>query len=147
MSDSWLKFVPRDPAWQPSAEVAETAANLLRGFAPSGTVKARLGGQVEFVDPGGNWSGVRCPSCGAGLDEWWPGAMDLAFESGFRDLRIVTPCCGVASSLNDLDYVREAAFASFVLEVMNPGLDTTPQQERALAECLGAPLKKIRVHL
>jgi len=34
MSDTWLKFVPSSPTYQPSREAAERARSLLASFVP-----------------------------------------------------------------------------------------------------------------
>ncbi|MGO7585080.1 hypothetical protein ACC689_22510 [Rhizobium ruizarguesonis] len=70
--------------------------------------------------------------------------METASADGFKDLNTVAPCCGATVSLNDLRYVWPAAFGRFALEAHNPGIgDTTEEQDRKMAECLGTPLRKI----
>jgi hypothetical protein len=63
-------------------------------------------------------------------------------------LNFTTPCCGALVSMNDLNYVWPAAFASFVLEAMNPDVkDLTLVQEQELAACLGCQIRKVWVHI
>jgi hypothetical protein len=103
---------------------------------------------VEFFDPGGNWSGVRCPACGADAEAWWLSAMDAASEKQFADLNTTAVCCGALVSLNDLHYVWPAGFGRFVIEAMNPGVpDLQPAEEALLRETLGCDLRKIWVHI
>ena len=74
--------------------------------------------------------------------------MDVAGEISFTELGLTTPCCGIRTSLNDLDYVWTAAFGSFVLEAMNPNIgNTTAHQDLEISRCLGLPLRKVLVHL
>ena len=149
MSDSWLKFVPTDPTARPSSASADQAVQLLESFAPEAdSVSARFTEKIEFVDPGGNWSGVACAKCGADVELWWRDAMDRAHSKSFDDLRVITPCCGEATSLNELRYVAPAGFARFVIESLNPNInDLTEQQQTELANCLRLPLRKIWVRL
>jgi hypothetical protein len=74
--------------------------------------------------------------------------MGKASSVGFAQLKNETPCCGTAISLNDLDFGWPGGgLARFALEAMNPNVrDTTEAQDRALAGCVGHPLRKIFVH-
>jgi hypothetical protein len=150
MSDNWLMFIPADPDALPSRTGAEKALELLKRFAPGAgdDVRAIFSDKVEFHDCGSNWSGVTCPTCGEDVEEWWVSAIDNAYKSGFTDLRATPPCCGHATSLNDLNYVWPAGFARFVLEAKNPNISqTTAEQDRALSDALGLELRKIWRHL
>ncbi len=103
---------------------------------------------VRFYDPGENWSGVECSSCGADAEVWWGEAMARAFDNDFGNLDVKAPCCGRDISLNDLRYVWPAAFGRFALEALNPDIEeTTAEQDDEMAECLGAPLWKIWVKI
>lgn len=149
MSDSWLKFIPQDPNFRPRAEAAANASRLVKSWFPNAdAVDSKFTANVEFVDAGGNWSGVQCPRCLSDIEEWWPDAMSEAAESAFKQLQATTPCCSLTVSLNDLRYPWPVGFASFVLSVMNPDVsDISSQQERQLSECLGSPLRKIWAHI
>jgi hypothetical protein len=149
MSDNWLKFVPVDPTWQPTPEAADRTAALLAAMAPgSDEIKISFNDKVELVHPYANWSGVKCPSCGADADGWWSDAVERAGELDFAELEVTTPCCSATVSLNDLSYVWPAAFGRFVLEAMNPNIgDTSIEQDRSLSECIGMELRKVWVHL
>ncbi len=148
MSDNWLSYVPADPTWQPSDEVAERAAKLLKTIVPAADeVKYELS-DVQFIDAGANWSGVRCPYCHADLEGWWGDAMSDAFKNGPATLSVTTPCCKKPSSLNDLDYVWPVAFGRFVLSAQNPNVkNTTSEQDQSLEECLGTKLRKVWTHI
>ena len=149
MSDNWLQFVPTDPLFRPSQAAAKKAKALLASFVPrADEVSVEFKDTIQFFHPCGNWSGVKCPSCGADAEPWWQDAMDSASNRDFSDLNVTTPCCGVRESLNNLNYVWPAAFASFVIEVRNPGVkDLSPVQERELASCLGCEIRRIWVHI
>jgi len=147
MSDTSLRYVPADPFWQPTPEQAGKATDLLREIAPKAeTVEANFEDVVRFYDPGKNWSGVRCPACDAGIEEWWGDTMEKAYETEFTNLFAQAPCCGASVSLDTLNYIWPAAFRRFALEALNPNMDdTTRTQDEELAESIGAPLRKIWV--
>src|SRR5271169_1202748 len=149
MSDHWIQFVPADPTSQPTRDAAERAVRILRSYAPGAdSVSAEFKEAIEFFHAGGNWSGVRCPRCDVDAESWWFDAVDRAAETSFEDLAVTTPCCGTQTTLSDLHYPWPVAFGRFVLEAMNPNIgDTTTEQDRALSECLGMPLRKVFVHL
>jgi hypothetical protein len=149
MSDHWLKYVPADPLFRPTPAGAGAAKLLLRGFLPDAeAVHARFLGNVAFIDPGSNWSGVRCPVCGADAEPWWEGAMDAVHKNGILSLGIRTPCCDAAVSLNELLYLSPAAFASFVLEARNPNeKGLAAMRLTLLGAALGCAVREIRVHL
>ena len=149
MSDNCLQLVPIDPQFQPSAGAAERSRQLLASFAPeSESVTVSFKDCIEFFHPGGNWSGVECPSCGADAEPWWEDAMSHSAETQFASLFVTTPCCGSRVSLNELRYIWPAAFGRFVLEAMNPNIrDITQDQELALSHTLGSLLRKVWVHI
>jgi|SRR5665213_2996280 len=149
MSNNWLQFIPSDPNFQPLLQAAEKAKVLLAAFVPGADeVTITFTDTVEFVHPGGNWSGVRCPACGADAEPWWKDAMALSYTTKFSDLKVAAPCCGACVSLNDLNYAWPAGFAKFVIEAMNPDVkDLGPDQVRQLSECLGCAVRRIWVHI
>lgn len=149
MSDNWLQYIPADPFFQPSQAAAERARTLLAAFVPrADTVKSEFKASTEFFHPGGNWSGVKCPACGADAETWWQSAMRAAWKKQFADLNTTAGCCGALVSLNDLHYVWPAGFGRFVIEALNPGVrDLQPAEEDLLRKALGCDLRKIWVHL
>jgi hypothetical protein len=113
-------------------------------------VTAEVREHVEFVPAMGNFETVSCPGCGILLDnDWWVQAMDAAYsERGFADLTVTLPCCGAASSLNDLHYYFPQGFARFVLSAFEPNIvDLQDWQVRELEELLGCKLRKVWVHM
>jgi hypothetical protein len=149
VSDNFLLFVPVDPWWQPTQADADRAVALFKTIAPDAhDISASFSDDVEFHHPFANWDGVRCPACAADLEDWFYASVEKAFEKDIRpDLPVTTPCCGLSTSLNDLDFVEPAAFGRFVLEAMNPGVITDADQDRSIAACLGTDLRKIWRHL
>ncbi len=149
MSDNWLRFIATDPGWVPSGLATEAAVELLVKWLPDADeVRSSVRDHVEFVDQGANFEHVYCPTCRAVLaEDWWGDAMTRASQGGFEDLAVSTPCCGRATSLNELDYDWPAGFARFVVEALNPGVsDLTKPQVDELAQALGTPLRRIWAH-
>jgi hypothetical protein len=62
-------------------------------------------------------------------------------EADRRRLAIETPCCGQATSLNDLDYVEPQGFACVAIKVMNPDSDLEPPELQKVAQALGQPVR------
>jgi hypothetical protein len=149
MSDNWLQYVPRDPTFHPAPEASERAAALLSGFLASAeSVDAEFHEKVVFFHPGANWSGVRCPACGADLESWWNEAMESAPEHNFSELSCVTPCCKTSTTLNELQYVWPAAFGKYVLEAMNPNVKALPREHlEQLQSVLGGELREVALHI
>jgi len=101
-----------------------------------------------FIDPGENWSGVRCSSCGMDAESWWAEAVSVAAEQNFVSLDTVAPCCQAKISLNDLAYVWPAAFGRFVLDAMNPNAERlSPEQVNNLGVALGCSVREVPLHL
>jgi hypothetical protein len=149
MSDTWIQFIPTDPNYRPSILDAEVAKGLLASFVPDADeVGFKFTGNVEFIHPGGNLSGVKCPACGANAEPWWQDAMDAAYKTGFSNLGVTAACCGACVSLNELNYLWPAGFTKFVLEAMNPNVrDLTPYQTGQLSKSLRCNLRRIWVHI
>lgn len=151
MSDSYYKLIPSDPDYVPDAATRERARARFATFVPKAEqVTAAVSEHVEFVPAMGNSETVSCPVCGALLDnDWWVRAMDAAYsEHGFVALAVTLPCCGAASSLNDLHYHFPQGFARFVLSAFEPNIfDLEDWQVRELEELLGCKLRKVWVHV
>jgi hypothetical protein len=149
MSDTLLELVPVVPTFQPGPEAAARAERLLRALLPHAeSVRAEFKPSVVFVDPGGNWSGVACPLCGADVESWWGESMQAARQSNFEQLDIVTRCCAKEISLNDLRYAAPAAIGRFVLEAVNPNCARLADAELTpIAECLGIEVRQVWVRV
>jgi hypothetical protein len=151
MSASYYKLIPTDPDYVPDAAVRERARTRFASFVPGAEqVTAEVREHVEFVPAMGNFEAVSCPVCGTLLDnDWWVQAMDAAYsERRFADLAVTLPCCGEASSLNDLRYDFPQGFARFVLSAFDPNIsDLDDWQVRDLEELLDCKLRKVWVHM
>lgn len=149
MSDNWLQYIPKDPAFRPSSEAAESAQLLLASFLPEAeSVDSTYEEEVSFFHPGENWSGVQCSSCGADAEPRWDESIDQASKAAFRNLQCVAACCGASVSLNGLKYLWPAAFGSYVLEAMNPNSKgLSPNQLNQLQGVLGCALVEIPLHI
>jgi hypothetical protein len=149
MSDNFLRFVPIDPTFVPDRQNQIAAQAMLREWLPAADrVTITVDEHVRFVDQGSNFEGVFCPVCGIELSmEWWQAAMDRASDVQFSDLRVIVPCCSVATSLNDLRYEMPAGFGRFVLEAQNPNVPDLPaDQLRQLKFVLGCAVRVIWTH-
>lgn len=144
MSDTWLCFIPTDPTAQPSPEATANGVALLRSFAPDAErVTAEVFAQTQFFNAGANLTDIACSARGTDAHDWRGDAMAIAHASGFENLMVTTPCCGVTLSLNALYYDAPAGFARFVLKAMNPGLaDISRDQHAALELRLGLSLRR-----
>ena len=154
MSDNYLRLIPKDPAWQPTAQAAQRTVEALAPLVPGAdTVEAEFLDQVTFIDQGANLERVLCPSCRAELDpDWWSaemargGGAELGDQT-FTDLAVTTPCCSAATSLNDLVYEWPAGFASFEVAVLNPQRGwLEPDELSRLGDLLGHPLRQVMAH-
>jgi hypothetical protein len=150
MSDFWMRVIPTVPGWLPSEDAAEVARQRMVELCPGArAVSAMTHDSVEFIDQGANLLAVRCPVCGSELDgDWWGAAMGEAAEGEFTDLAVTAPCCGTATSLNDLAYDWPAGFARFELNVEGPDRSWLTEQELgSVAVALGHPVRQILRHL
>jgi hypothetical protein len=150
MSDDLLRLIPTDPAWRPDDVALRRAVRVLRRLVPDArAVRGEVHEGVVFVDPGENFERVDCPACGAELERsWWTGRLERASRPStgtFGDLAVTTPCCETRTTLNDLDYVWPAGFASALVEARRPGRGWLTAEERAEVEqAIGHPLREVR---
>jgi hypothetical protein len=120
--DSSLRFHAVDP----TAELAGSAVGpvtdrLRRAFPDAGDVIVQRWETTQLIDNGANLDRVVCPTCGDEIDGWGE-LMDDAWDGvGFGDLSIVTPCCGTATSLEQLTYEWPLGFGRYSLDVHEPG--------------------------
>lgn len=151
MSEYYYKLIPTIPDYVPDAAAREQARERFASFViDAQQVHAQVSKHIEFISAMGNFDAVSCPTCGTMLNaEWWTRAMDAAYgESGVVDLRVTVPCCGTATSLNDLHYDFPQGFACFVLSAFEPNIsDLEDWQMRELEGLLGCTLRKIWVHV
>lgn len=146
MSGTHLRLIPTDPTFSPTPDAQRAAVALLAAALPyAQELYAEQTPGVQFIDQGGNFDSVACPTCGAVLDTgWWGNAMDDAWDGKqFGVLAVDMPCCGVRGSLNDLVYDMPAGFARFTLEVREPGGDIEPTTVAAIEDVLRSRLRVI----
>jgi hypothetical protein len=145
MSETYLILIPTDPTWQPEAEAAQRAGNVVDELVPEADEVEAFGmDEVEFFDSGDNFASAKCPHCGTDVTEWWPEAMDRASEVSFGDLGVTMPCCGRPASLNDLVYDMPQGFAQFAISVTEPGIEELGDAAlRRIGEALGHPVRAI----
>lgn len=149
MGTWYMELIPGDPHFVPDDATREAFLSEIRN---------RLAGDVELqvrVTPAPDFhcgmslhGPARCPTCGADLQHWWSHvALDQAWDEslgGWVDLGCSTPCCGLPTSLNDLDYSGSTAgFARFVVKVVQGIGDLDDEDLLGLAEVLGRPVRKI----
>jgi len=146
VSVNLLRIVPSLPDWVPSDANAGAAAEAVRRMCPYAEelISCRYP-EVTFIDQGGNFELVRCPECDTALDTgWWQQQMDRAYAAGFGGLATVTPCCAVAVSLNDLNYIWPAGFARFEIQVRSPGRGwLSPEEMNQVSAELGIAVRQI----
>ena len=136
------------PPRQSCAKVTTCPTTGRSSFRPiPPTCRRRISGIERGTPWPPSWSGVRCPDCGAALDdEWWSTAVGVAYEGRFRDLHIEMPCCGVTGSLNDLTYPRPVAFGRARL-ILDGSPEVPPGVTRDAEQVLGCDLRTVRRHL
>lgn len=153
MGDHWLILIPTDPGWVPDAHQAIKAREAIDQLTPArnGGIETCAPGRVEFVNCGENFESIGCPACGAMLDgEWWKERMSAVYDrtGGFGALDVITPCCGYATTLNDLDYNFPQGFASWWISVHYASRDWLDDAERMRIEAaLSHPVREIRLYL
>lgn len=146
MSDTFLRIIPVDPAFVPTADARNAARASLRAALPEAEhVDHRVSDEVTFVDAGESFESVSCPLCKSQIDQdWWGEAVGRAAETDFEELEVTLPCCGGQSTLNDLRYDMPQGFARFVLEVTSPNDARLPDHlVQDLAKLLGCEVRTI----
>lgn len=152
MSDTEIHLVLQDPDLVPTEAAQQAAVAAVRSMFPrAAEVRATHFGGVQFVSAMGAFQAARCPRCGTDLshpEPWWQEAMATSHGTGFRERRVVTPCCSFATTLDELRYEPTQAFASFEIVVREPGRapPTVAEMER-FASALGTVVRAIFVHV
>lgn len=154
MSDHVLKIIPTHPTYCCDDRIAEEITNLIKRSVELHYTEEPLlvhyqaHEHPEFVDCGSNLESITCPFCGKKLDfDWWGGAMNEAYSTEFYQLDITTPCCGKASSLNDLNYYFSCGFACCEFSIYNPKSPICRETLVEIEKLLGTSIKLIDVHI
>ncbi|MGA5384884.1 hypothetical protein [Streptomyces pseudogriseolus] len=149
MSITLLHLIPTDPRFSPAPAASEAAQARLRQLIPGawgGYDVWNIPG-TAFIDPGEYWCGVRCPVCGADIEEWWDDAMrTTALPDGyFGSLAVTVPCCSARTDLNALAYAEAAGFARYSLVTTDPEceLPLPPAVVGELENLLGTELRQV----
>ena len=149
MSTNVLIIIPQDPNFLPFNGILErVVAELVRYLSkPKDDFRITITDRVRFIDPGFNLRQIRCPFCNNIIDStWWQNTMDQAYEGNFSNLKIITPCCQMVTSLNNLYYDWTAGFARSSIEVFDPKGDITQEQQKVIETILGIEIRKIWSH-
>ena len=149
MSDTFLRLIPVLPDFVPSREAAEAATAKLKEFAPDASqIEAQWPTEIQFVDQGGNFERLLCPHCGSDVTDHFSDWMEAAYQSKFEKREVSLPCCRKGSDLNDLVWQWPAGFAKFILEAMNPELQSwLPEaNQREIETILGCGVRQIYAH-
>jgi hypothetical protein len=149
MSNNWMIVIPLDPLAVPPKERAEAALALLTAMRPASEDPGLyLSDKPELFLCGANFHNVFCPFCGMDIQDWWKEPINAWSESADRrDLSVKTPCCGRATTLNDLDYDWPQGFACCAISLMNPEADLEPEERLKIEAALGLPVRVIWEHL
>lgn len=146
MSESYCVIIPADP----NASLPETAEELRKALAlVVGSERSRVKdyGKTQFIDAGGNWDGVACPSCGYMLTTpEWQAMMDRAWhnDAGFKLVEEKTACCQASTTVAELDYKWPIGFARwFVSAYDTTHGPLTEAETHALSKIAGLPLRAI----
>lgn len=149
MSDNFMIVLPVDPLAIPPKERTEAALKLLSELRPDAQeFELHASETPRFFHCGGNFDAVYCPFCQTDVQEWWSEAM-TAWGNG-KDLRVLsvtTPCCGRATSLNELDYDWPQGFACVAFELMNPSSELEPGELQQVEAALGLPVRIVWMHI
>ncbi len=151
MSDNWIVLIPEDPHVVPTVDRRDRAKARFAELAPlADEIESVVEEVVQFVDCGGNFERIECPSCRAEIPiEWWQERVDQDFDGrGFHLSAYDTPCCSVRHTLHDLIYDWPQGFARYSLRAMNPELGTLRDEvKREFEAILGTRLRIIYRHL
>jgi hypothetical protein len=150
VSDNVLRIIPCDPSWVPGPAIDDQMVRAARELAPAAEqIQVERTAYPVFVDAGANFERVLCPACQAQLSgQWWGQRMDQAAEADFAALDVRTPCCGTATTLNDLAYDWPQGFSRWILQITNPGRPSlTTSETGELTALLGHPIREIWQHM
>lgn len=150
MSDNWITLIPESPRFVPEAKRVERARARLAEIAPDADeIEVELSDEVRFIDCGGNFECVRCPTCRAEIPtDWWSDRMDEEFAGGCMLRDVAMPCCGAHHSLDSLVYEWPQGFARFSLSAMNPRIGRLDDRSVAgFEDILGTRLRVIYQHI
>jgi hypothetical protein len=163
MSDWYIRLIPTDPRWQPTAEAATAAAAYVAQlFSGPGDAVERV--DCEFYErttliDAGEWTDlITCSRCAQNIDVKQFFELLIANSSpagrvvhrlAFDSLEMRAPCCGAIVALDALVYDPPFGFARFELSAMNATRATYELDAEELAEVealLGHALTQVLAH-
>lgn len=156
MSDDYLKVFPAEPTHVPPSHLHQQAMGYLERLYPRDEVEVRVYDVVTFIDQGGNFEAIICPSCGTRMtleddleSSWWHGLSDRLNEGPAELVSMSSiPCCGATVKAVDLLFDWPAGFARFELSVLNPNVsgDLSAAQLADLESILQCKLRHVWAH-
>lgn len=158
MSSDYLKLVPADAHFLPTAAAREEAVAALEALLPEGSeCSARDFGHVAFIDQGENLEAILCPACScrlglfdgpnaSAISEWWHGAIDEVEST--EGVVVTMPCCSRTVPLASLRFDWPAEFARFELSILDPGIQDplSADQLAQFEKILECELRQVRAH-
>jgi hypothetical protein len=161
MSDLFIRVIPTDPEWQPTAEAASRTVKYVAGlFTGPGdhaeAVEPIYYESITLIDGGEYMEGLFCPRCEAdiGLDWFWELVDErndgrMIGEPTIHDLSVEVPCCAAALTLSELRFKAPVGFARFEVSVRNWARGAWELSEEELAAAgaaLGHPVTQVAAH-
>ncbi len=109
-------------------DVGVKGGNVLRGDVTAREVDYKRYKNVEFIDCGANLESISCPNCGEEINfSWWGEAMNKSYETLFKEMGVMTPCCNKKTTLGGLKYNAPCSFAKTEIRVFDPQ-DLIPEE-------------------
>jgi hypothetical protein len=128
----------------------EEATAYFRTIAPRASEVTKVTSKrLQFVDCGGNFGNIHCPSCGAVIEVGdWQDWMTEHYEQDRVALtKHAMPCCGALHTLHELAYEWPQGFARCEVWAMNAGIGKLKEEHQARFEAiLGCPVRVIYQH-
>jgi hypothetical protein len=146
MSDHFLVVIPAGPD-EDLPETAESIRETLVGMTGGDESRVKDYGKLQFIDAGENFERVACPGCKDEIPiDTWQGWMESDWhgEEGFHLHEHEMPCCGRATTLNDLVYHFPQGFARWFVSARNANRGPlTPDEIAQLEQIAGLKLRAI----
>ena len=147
MSTQILSIVPTSATFVPHKGAQAEAIRFLRSIiSDAREIKLWESSNPQFIYPHEYFKQVKCPACHTEITDWWFDAVDKAYKSKFEDLAITTPCCRTLTTLNHVEFIGEAAFAQFALEIYDAEVayqGLSPNEVAELESILNCPIKQV----
>ncbi|MFF5263589.1 hypothetical protein ACFY4C_32075 [Actinomadura viridis] len=155
MSDFYIRLIPTDRDWQPTAVAATSAVAYVAALfsGPDDAVeqvKHEFYDGVTLIDAGEYTTRITCSRCRRDISLDWLG--DVVRGNGgvsFDHLDVTVPCCGAVVELDSLRYEEPIGFARFEVSAMNPTrakYELDARELARLADLLGHRVAQILAH-